>query len=115
MSWFGIDDPDKGDEQMTIGYITEQQGQPNLGNSDAANFPKDESAMDLVNSPQVKSDFNLGSAPIPPPRTGRGRAIPKFNRTVGDINWKTGETWGVFIGGVSLGIIALTVWNNMTR
>ena len=120
MSWFGIDDDDK--EEMTNGYVPELDalqaeggGLSTLGNSDAANFPKDDSAMNLVNSPSVKQEFGLAGPPIPPPRRGLGRAIPKFNQTVGDISWKTGETWGVLIGGIAIGMIALTAWNRATK
>ena len=119
MSWFGIDERE---EEMTNGYIPELDavqaeniGFAPLGNSDAANFPKDESAMNLVNSPSVTQEFGLAGAPIPPPRTGLGRAIPKFNQTVGDIQWQTGETWGVLIGGIAIGMIALTAWNRATK
>ena len=114
MSWFG---KDEGSEKMTNGYLPnlEPTAPQNLGNSNMVNVPSDNSAMDLMNNPQTKEAFGLGSAPIPPPRRGLGKAVPKFNRTVGDIEWKTGETWGVLIGGVALGMITLTVWNRFTK
>jgi hypothetical protein len=119
MSWFGGSEHE---EEMTNGYTphfdavqSESTGAAQLGNSDAANFPKDESALDLVNSPSVKQEFGLAGPPIPPPRRGIGRAIPKFNKSVGDIQWQTGETWGVLIGGIAIGMIALTAWNRATK
>ena len=117
MSWYGNDDPDKGEDEMTNGYMPDLPPTTgaNLGNSNAANFPKDDSAMNLVNSASVKQEFGLGSPPIPPPRRGLGRALPKFNKTVGDIQWNTGETWGVLIGGIAIGMIALTAWNRATK
>ena len=117
MSWFGVEDPDKRENKITNGYMPDlpEQAGAHRGNSNAANFPKDESAMNLINSPSVKQEFGLGSAPIPPPRRGLGRALPKFNKTVGDIQWNTGETWGVLIGGIAIGMIALTAWNRATK
>ena len=119
MSWYGAGE---GEEEMTNGYVpefdsvqAENIGLASLGNSDAASFPKDESALDLVNSPSIKQEFGLAGAPIPPPRRGLGRAIPKLNQTVGDIQWQTGETWGVLIGGIAIGMIALTAWNRATK
>ena len=35
----------------------------NLGNSDMKSFKTNDSAMDIVNSPSVKKEFNLGSGP----------------------------------------------------
>lgn len=114
MAWLGKDEES---EEMTNGYIPDLHASApqNLGNSNMVNIPSDDSAMDLMNNPQTKEAFGLGSAPIPPPRRGLGKAVPKFNRTVGDIEWKTGETWGVLIGGVALGMITLTVWNRFTK
>jgi hypothetical protein len=123
MSWYG---GNENDDEMTNGYLPSLDGpQPEspgvapLGNSNAANFPKDESALNLVNSPSVKQEFGLSGPPIPPPRRGLskglGRAIPKFNKSVGDIQWQTGETWGVLIGGIAIGMIALTAWNRATK
>tara|TARA_Y100000766_G_scaffold215990_1_gene187815 strand:+ start:139 stop:480 length:342 start_codon:yes stop_codon:yes gene_type:complete len=113
MSWFGNDEK----EGMTNAFVPDLggAGQTNLGNSNMMNIPKDDSAMNLVNDPSTKEAFNLGSAPIPPPRKGLRKAMPKFNRAVGDIQWKTGETWGVLIGGIAIGMVALSVWNRATR
>ena len=30
---------------------------------------------------------------------------------MGDIEWKTGETWGVLIGGASLGLLTVLLFN----
>lgn len=114
MSWFGKDEDEA---PMTNGFVPDLDGvgASNFGNSSMVNIPKDDSAMNLVNDPSTKDAFNLGSAPIPPPRKGLRKAMPKLNRAVGDIQWKTGETWGVLIGGMAIGMIALTVWNRATR
>jgi len=114
MSWFGADEERS---EMTNGYIPDLNPAPTgtLGNSDMMNIPKDDTALNLMNAPATKEAFGLGSAPIPPPRRGLGKAVPKFNRSVGDIQWKTGETWGVLIGGAALGMIAMTVWNRVTK
>ena len=114
MAWMGSDEEDA---PMTNGYTPnlDAPNVSNLGNTNMQNIPKDGSAMDLMNDPTTKEAFGLGSAPIPPPRRGLGKAVPKFNRTVGDISWKTGETWGVLIGGVAIGMLALTVWNRATK
>jgi len=114
MVWMGSDEESA---PMTNGYEPnlDMAMTSNLGNSNMQNIPKDGSAMDLMNDPATKEAFGLGSAPIPPPRRGLGKAVPKFNRAVGDISWKTGETWGVLIGGVAIGMLALTVWNRATK
>ena len=102
---------------MKNGYIPDLNPAPTgtLGNSNMMNIPKDDTALNLMNAPATKEAFGLGSAPIPPPRRGLGKAVPKFNKSVGDIQWKTGETWGVLIGGAALGMIAMTVWNRVTK
>ena len=114
MSWFGADEESS---EMTKGYIPDLNPAPTgtLGNSNMMNIPKEDTALNLMNAPATKEAFGLGSAPIPPPRRGLGKAVPKFNRSVGDIQWKTGETWGVLIGGAALGMIAMTVWNRVTK
>lgn len=114
MSWFGADEERS---EMTNAFIPNLDPAPveNLGNSNMMNIPKGDSALQLINDPATKQAFGLGSAPIPPPRRGLGKAVPKFNKSVGDIQWKTGETWGVLIGGAALGMVAMTVWNRFTK
>ena len=49
-------------------------------------------------------------------------AIPKSNaaykilqapqyQEMGDVNWKTGETWGVLISGAALGLVTVLLFN----
>lgn len=35
---------------------------------------------------------------------------PKF-KDMGDVNWGTGETWGVLIGGAAIGLITVLLFN----
>ena len=71
----------------------------NLGNSDMKSFKTNDSAMDIVNSPSVKKEFNLGSGPsvstspsMPSPAT---RVAPIKSRRMGQLDMKSGEFWGV--------------------
>jgi len=71
----------------------------NLGNSDMKSFKTNDSAMDIVNSPSVKKEFNLGSGPsvstspsMPSPAT---RVAPVRSRRMGQLDMKSGEFWGV--------------------
>ena len=32
-------------------------------------------------------------------------------QNMGDISWKTGETWGILFSGVAVGLLALTLFN----
>jgi len=71
----------------------------NLGNSDMKSFKTNDSAMDIVNSPSVKKEFNLGSGPsvstspsMPSPAT---RVAPIRSRRMGQLDMKSGEFWGV--------------------
>ena len=107
MTWFGsepIDSNNRELEEMT-----------SLGNSDMVNIPRDSSAMNIVNDPSIVSEFGLQGAPIPPPKSAFRRAMPKMDNRIGDINWKTGETWGILIGGMALGMMTLWAWNNVTK
>jgi len=68
-----------------------------LGNSDMKNFKTGSSAMDIVNSPSVKSEFNLGSGPTS--TTSYAPTPQPMSRIrssrMGDINMRSGEFWGV--------------------
>jgi len=71
----------------------------NLGNSDMKSFKTNDSAMNIVNSPSVKKEFNLGSGPsvstspsMPSPAT---RVAPIKSRRMGQLDMKSGEFWGV--------------------
>lgn len=35
---------------------------------------------------------------------------PKF-KEMGDVNWDTGETWGVLIGGAAIGLVTVLLFN----
>jgi len=35
---------------------------------------------------------------------------PKY-KDMGDINWQTGETWGVLIGGAAIGLVTVLLFN----
>jgi len=35
---------------------------------------------------------------------------PQYDN-MGDINWSTGETWGILMSGAALGLIAITLFN----
>ena len=80
----------------------------NLGNSDMKDFKTNDSAMKIVNSPQVKKEFNLGSGPAtsttPSMPYTATRVAPIKSRKMGAIDMKSGEFWGVvglaFAGGV---------------
>ena len=78
----------------------------NFGNTEMADFKKDESAMNLVNSPGTKSTFNLGSAPTPV--VSKPKKAPKKGR-LGDINWNSSDTLMVggafFIAGVMSSVL----------
>ncbi len=70
----------------------------NLGNSDMKNFKTGSSAMDIVNSEAVKSDFNLGSGPSASTTSFSPTSTPVSSHRsgrMGDINMRTGEFWGV--------------------
>ncbi len=32
-------------------------------------------------------------------------------QNMGDISWKTGETWGILFSGMAVGLLALTLFN----
>lgn len=69
----------------------------NFGNSDMKNFKTGSSAMDIVNSPSVKSDFNLGSGPTSTTSHAPSPIPVSSHRSsrMGDINMRSGEFWGV--------------------
>jgi len=71
----------------------------NLGNSDMKSFKTNDSAMDIVNSPSVKKEFNLGSAPsvstTPSMSSPATRVAPIKSRRMGQLDMKSGEFWGV--------------------
>ena len=35
---------------------------------------------------------------------------PQYDN-MGDINWSTGETWGILMSGAALGLLAITLFN----
>lgn len=98
--FMGLNEPENG----PIFVQTMNQGDQGkivsgLGNSDMKSFSTNDTAMDIVNSPSVKSDFNLGSAQststtpsTPSPAT---RVAPIKSRRMGQLDMKSGEFWGV--------------------
>ena len=79
--------------------------QTGLGNSDMGVFPKDNTAMNILNAPDTKRTFNLSGVP----------QVAKLNRSIGDISWKTGETWAILLGGVAVGFIGRALFDKLTR
>lgn len=107
MTWFG--------SEPTDGSNRELEEMTSLGNSDMVNIPRDSSAMNIVNDPTTINEFGLQGAAIPPPKSPLRRAMPRMDNRLGDIDWKTGETWGILIGGMALGMMTLWAWNNVTK
>lgn len=68
-----------------------------LGNSDMKSFRTGSSAMDIVNSPSVKSEFSLGSGPTSTtPHAPTPQQVSKVRSSrIGHIDMKSGEFWGV--------------------
>ncbi len=70
-----------------------------LGNSDMQDFKTNDSAIKLLNSPQVKKDFNLGSGTTtttsPSMSSPATRVAPIKSRRMGQLDMKSGEFWGV--------------------
>jgi hypothetical protein len=70
-----------------------------LGNSDMQNFKTNDTALNTLNSPSIKTEFGLGSGPststsygTPTPAT---RVAPMNARKMGHLNVKSGEFWGL--------------------
>lgn len=108
MTWFGGSEP-------TDNAPQDMDDTTSLGNSDMVNIPRNTSALNIVNDPATVSEFGLQGVPIPPPKSVFRRAMPRMDNRMGDINWKTGETWGILIGGMALGMLTLWAWNNVTK
>jgi len=70
-----------------MGVFSELGNHRSIGSLGA--IPKGSSAYEILQQPQYKN--------------------------MGDISWKTGETWGVLIGGVAVGLIGLTLFNRYYR
>lgn len=77
----------------------------NLGNTEMAALPKDESAMNLVNSDSTRQTFGLSGLPT----------MPSTTKRFGDIAWNTGETWAILIGGIAIGFIGRAIFDRQTR
>jgi hypothetical protein len=93
------------DEPMIPLPIDDTPAPANLGNTEMGELPKDESAMNLVNSPSIKQTFGLSGLPN----------IPSTNKRLGDIAWNTGETWAILIGGIAIGFIGRALFDRVTR
>ena len=73
----------------------------NLGNTEMASFETDQSAMDAVNSAEVKADFGLAGV----------QAQAHSLQQIGDMNVRTSEFWGygaVFFG---VGVLSTILFN----
>ncbi len=97
-------DPFK-DEDPMAPFPIDEPAAVNLGNTEMTSFPKDNTAQNILNGPKVKKEFNLSAPPT----------LPRMNKSIGDISWKTGETWAILIGGVALGFISRALFDKMTR
>tara|TARA_B100000035_G_C20707474_1_gene425473 strand:+ start:153 stop:530 length:378 start_codon:yes stop_codon:yes gene_type:complete len=89
----------------------------NLGNSDMKDFKTDNSAMQAVNSPQVKKEFNLGAGPtastaIPAPMP---RGNPKTSKRLGQLNMKSGEFWGVVGLSFAVGVLGKHLFDTYVK
>ncbi len=80
--------------------------------------------MGCLNGSEVMGAFSAIGAP----RTKYGTmgAIPKDHsaykilqsptyKDMGDVSWTTGETWGILLSGVVVGITVLTLFNRMYK
>jgi hypothetical protein len=97
-------DPFKDDDSMAP-FPIDEPVVANLGNTEMTSFPKDNTAQDILNGQEMRQELNLGAPP----------ALPTMNKSIGDISWKTGETWAILIGGVALGFISRALFDKMTR
>lgn len=66
-----------------MSIFSEQGNRAAIGNLGA--IPKSDAAYKILQAPQYQE--------------------------MGDIEWKTGETWGVLIGGASLGLLTVLLFN----
>ena len=91
----------------------------NLGNSDMKDFKTNDSAMNLVNSPSVKKEFNLGSGPsvstTPGSSIPAARAVPIKSRKMGAIDMKSGEFWGVVGLSVCAGVLGKYLFDQYVK
>ena len=108
----GASDPFKDDDYddgfVTIGAppTTPNPKMKNFGNTEMAEFKKDATAMNLVNSPGTKSAFGIGSAPTPI------ASAPKWTKgKLGDVNWKSSDT--LMVGGAffAAGLLAKVLFD----
>ena len=90
-----------------------------LGNSDMKDFNTNDSAMSIVNSPQVRKEFNLGSGPstttspsMSPPAT---RVAPIKSRRMGQLDMKSGEFWGVVGLSVCAGVLGKYLFDQYVK
>jgi hypothetical protein len=88
-----------------------------LGNSDMKDFKTDNTAMNAVNSPQVKKEFNLGHAPsastaIPAPMP---RGNPKMSKRFGQLDMKSGEFWGVVGLSFAVGVLGKHLFDTYVK
>ena len=90
-----------------------------LGNSDMKDFKTNDSAMKIVNSPQVKKEFNLGSGPatsttpsMPSPAT---RVAPIKSGKMGQLDMKSGEFWGVVGLSVCAGVLGKYLFDQYVK
>ena len=89
-----------------------------LGNSDMKDFSTNDSAMNLVNSPSVKKEFNLGSGPTsttPGTPTPVARATSIKSRRMGQLDMKSGEFWGVVGLSVCAGVLGKHLFDTYVK
>jgi len=98
--FMGVNPPDDGPIFVqTMNQGSEGKIVSGLGNSDMQNFKTNDTALDAVNSPSIKTEFGLGNGPststsygTPTPAT---RVAPMKARKMGQLNVKSGEFWGL--------------------
>ena len=90
-----------------------------LGNSDMKAFKTNDSAMDIVNSPSVRKEFNLGSGPTTSTSPGSAipvaRAAPMKSRRLGKLDMKSGEFWGVVGLSVCAGVLGKHLFDTYVK
>ena len=91
----------------------------NLGNSDMKSFKTNDSAMDIVNSPSVKKEFNLGSGPSvstsPSMSSPATRVASIKSGKMGQLDMKSGEFWGVVGLSVCAGVLGKYLFDRYVK
>ena len=84
------------------GYVSDNT---NLGNTEMADFQTDDSAMDIVNLPEIKEEFGLAGI--------QQQAVNLQHPDIGDMNATTSEFWGYGALFFGVGVLATILFNRV--